>query len=54
MGQLVRLEKYIARLVPRGKANSRPEPGQRAQRQMQEAAREVVRRVQGDLGRHRP
>ena len=54
MSQLVRHQRWSVRLVPSGKDNSWPEPGQRAQRQMQEAAREVVRQVQGNLGRRRP
>ena len=52
MNQVAR--KQIVRFTPSGKTKPSEECGQRAHRQMQEAAREVVRQVQGDLGRRRP
>lgn len=51
MAQVV--PKHGWRFTPSDEPELLPESGQRAHRQMQEAAREVVRRVQGDLGRRR-
>ena len=52
MAQVV--PKHGWRFIPSDETKPPPESGQRAQRQMQEAAREVVRKVQGDMGRRRP
>ena len=46
-------QKRVVRFTPSGKTKPPEECGQRAHRQMQEAAREVVRQVQGDLARRR-
>lgn len=46
-------QNQLVRFIPSAKNKLPQEYGRRAHRQMQEAAREVVRQVQGDLARRR-
>ena len=47
-------QKHAQRFTPSDEIKPPEECGKRAHRQMQEAAREVARQVQGNLGRRRP